>query len=66
MVPGLLIQEQEKTYPHGMDGEEFRTSLLFVFCFQYFREPDVPGGMFTLTTKNSARNLFDLTFTLQL
>lgn len=64
MVSGLLIQEEKKTYPHGRDGEEFRTS--FCFCVQYFREPDVPGGMFTLTTKNSSRNIFDLTFTLQL
>lgn len=52
-----------------VDGEGFRTRfyLLFFFAhFQYFKEPDVPGGMFTLAAKNSTRNLFDVTFTLQL
>ena len=47
------------------------SELVFIsfFCFahfRYFKEPDVPGGTFTLAAKNSTRNLFDVTFTLQL
>lgn len=72
MAPGLLIQEEEKVYPYGMGGwRRIQNSFLFTFFFffahfQYFKEPDVPGGMFTLAAKNSTRNLFDVTFTLQL
>lgn len=36
------------TYPHDMDEEEFRTSFLVLVLFSM---SDVPGGMFTLTTR---------------
>lgn len=55
---------------HGWMEKDSELVFIYFFFFfahfQYFKEPDVPGGMFTLAAKNSTRNLFDVTFTLQL